>query len=196
MPRGLGFALLALPALVLPTLAAHAADSLATRIGLTLSRAFAPLNAVTPTVDDSLTDAELASEVFHGMPESDSRLTATPSQKSGKRAPHSGARGVRVSAAQVLALAQRRAMPTAAPVRATPAHPAGLQLHGVSALGVGMQDGDVLTEAGGERASSVATVVGVVLAARSHHSPEISGRFYRAGLPYTVTVEQPYPPGS
>ena len=100
---------------------------------------------------------------------------------------------VHVSAAQVLALAQRRAMPQAVPVKANAYHPAGLLLRGVSALGIGMQDGDVLTEAAGQKASSVAAVVGVVLAARARLSPQISGRFYRAGVPFSITVDQPYP---
>ncbi len=191
-----GLALLALPLVAVPALAGACADRLGDRVAAALTVALAPL-AVAPPKDDSLTETELASEAFRGAPEAESRLASTPSQAHGKRAPRAAsAHALRVSAAQVLALAQRRAMPSAAPVRATAAHPAGLELHGVSALGIGMQDGDVLTEAAGQRAASVATVVGVVLAARSRHSPEISGRFYRAGVPYIVTVEQPYPPGS
>ena len=93
-------------------------------------------------------------------------------------------------------------------VKANPAHrlllvslvttaqrPSGLLLSGVSALGVGLQDGDVLTEAAGQKASSVATVVGLVLAARARKDPEISGRFFRGSLPFLLTVEQPYPKG-
>jgi hypothetical protein len=106
------------------------------------------------------------------------------------------ARGIRVSSAQVLALAARRVMPSALFVKANAQPPAGLQLSGVSALGVGMQDGDVLTEAAGQRASSVAAVVGIVLAARARGEREISGRFYRGGMPFSLTVEQPYPKGS
>lgn len=101
--------------------------------------------------------------------------------------------GVRISAAQVLTLAARRAMPQAVPVPATALHPKGLLLRGVSALGVGLKDGDVLTEAAGQSASSVAVVVGIVLAARGRLAPEISGRFFRGGVPFGLTVEQPYP---
>lgn len=101
--------------------------------------------------------------------------------------------GIRISSSQVLQLAARRLMPQAVPVKASAEHPAGLQLRSVSALGVGLRDGDVLTEAAGQKASSVAVVVGVVLAARSRQVPEISGRFYRGGVPFTLTVEQPYP---
>lgn len=191
-----GLALLALPLLAMPALAARFSDRLGDRVAAALVSALAPINATPPAVDDSLTEAELGSDVFRPVPEA--RIAAAPAKNKSKRPPRvaSVAHGVRVSAEQVLALAQRRAMPTASPVRATPGHPAGLELHGVSALGIGMQDGDVLTEAAGQRAASVATVIGVVLAARSRHSAEISGRFYRAGVPYTVTVEQPYPPGT
>jgi len=103
------------------------------------------------------------------------------------------AHGIRISAAQVLALAARRAMPSAVFVKATAQRPAGLLLSGVSALGVGMQDGDVLTEAAGQKATSVASVVGVVLAARARQASEISGRFYRGAVPFSLAVEQPYP---
>jgi S1-C subfamily serine protease len=58
---------------------------------------------------------------------------------------------------------------------------------------VGLQDGDVLTEAAGQKASSVALVVGVVLSARGRQVPAISGRFFRGGMPFALTVEQPYP---
>jgi S1-C subfamily serine protease len=124
-------------------------------------------------------------------------LATNPNKSAhGKHGAKPAARGVFISSAQVLALAERRAMPRAVPVQATADHPAGLRLRGVSALGVGMQDGDVLTEAAGQHAVSVASVVGAVLAARAAHSAQISGRFYRGGVPYTVIVEQPYPPGT
>ena len=103
------------------------------------------------------------------------------------------ARGIRITSTQVLVLAARRTLPQALPVKANAQHPAGLLLRGVSAWGVGLQDGDVLTEAAGQKASSVAVVVGVVLAARGRQVPEISGRFFRAGTPFTLIVEQPYP---
>jgi hypothetical protein len=101
--------------------------------------------------------------------------------------------GIRISSAQILALAARGAMPSAVFVKGNAQRPAGLLLSGVSALGVGMQDGDILTEAAGQKVSSVAAVVGIVLAARARQASEISGRFYRAGVPFSLTVEQPYP---
>lgn len=195
MPRALK-ALLILAALALPVVGVQRyttwrADRLASAIAkqitvlATLARPAAEDLAVE---EESLDIAALVGE--------SSALTA-PAKSSGKHGPSRAqpraARGVRVSAAQVLALAARRAMPKAVPVKANAEHPAGLLLRGVSGLGIGMQDGDVLTEAAGQKATSVAVVVGVVLAARGRQATEISGRFYRAGVPYLLVVEQPYP---
>ena len=116
-----------------------------------------------------------------------------PRQPARARVAQAQGKGIRISSAQVLALAARRAMPSASFVKANAQRPAGLQLSGVSALGVGLQDGDVLTEAAGQRALSVAAVVGVVLAARARGASEISGRFYRGAVPFSLAVEQPYP---
>jgi hypothetical protein len=84
-------------------------------------------------------------------------------------------------------------MPRGTPVAATPLHPAGLALSGVSALGVGLRDGDVLTEAAGSPALSIGAVVQAVIAARGRHAPEISGRCFRDGQPFQISIEQPYP---
>jgi len=189
-----GLALLVLPLSAVPVLGARCADRIGDCVVASLTAALAPLS-LTPVAPDSLTATELASDAFRPMPEP-ATLRALASKKGSKYAARPVTRGIHVSAPQVLALAGRRALPTAVPVRATALHPAGLELHGVSTLGIGMQEGDVLTEAAGQRAASVATVVGVVLAARARHSPEINGRFYRAGVLYTLTVEQPYPPGT
>ncbi|HEX3776696.1 MAG TPA: hypothetical protein VHV51_19625 [Polyangiaceae bacterium] len=188
---------LALPVFAAPSFSAWCADALGDRVAFAAARAlarFAPaLASSAPELDETLSDEDSP------VP----RALATNQATTPNKTPHAkhGAKPVAVhaifvSSAQVLALAERRAMPGAVPVRATADHPAGLKLRGVSALGIGMRDGDVLTEAAGERAVSVANVIGAVLAARAEHSAQISGRFYRAGVPYTVTVEQPYPPGT
>jgi hypothetical protein len=197
LPVALSLAIaLGVPALAARALSGPFADALGDRVAFELANVLGPLSAVLtppPMPDYVLTDTELASDAPASRVVS-GPTKSTRSSKHGSRpaAPHA----VRISAAQVLALAAHRAMPGANPVLASAGHPAGLQLRGVSALGLGLQDGDVLTEAAGQRASSVATVIGVVLAARARRSAEISGRFYRAGVPYSVTVEQPYPPGS
>lgn len=103
-----------------------------------------------------------------------------------------GARGVRVSAHQVLDLARRRSMPGAMVVGETLLHPAGLSLTGVSTLGIGMRDGDVLTRVGGEPALSVAAVTAAVIRARGALISEIAAEFWRDGERWNVIVEQPY----
>jgi hypothetical protein len=196
VPRALSWALLlALPVLAIRAVSGVCADAIADRVVFGLSSALGPVSAALPPAapDNVLTEAAFTSEApASRVPRGPTK--ATHGAKRGVKA--STAHGIRISAAQVLGLAARRAMPDAAPVRANAEHPAGLQLRGVSALGVGLQDGDVLTEAAGQHASSVAAVVGIVLSARARHSSEISGRFVRAGIPYSITVEQPYPPGT
>ena len=188
-PRVVACALL-VPLLSAPLLARAYADNLADQISLQLLTALAPVTGAWASTSEEPRDEEAI------LSETPALRAAVHEARAHRIQPSAGTsamHGIRVSAAQVLALAQRRAMPQAVPVKANAYHPAGLLLRGVSALGIGMQDGDVLTEAAGQKASSVAAVIGVVLAARARLSPEISGRFYRAGIPFSVTVEQPYP---
>ncbi len=186
-PLALGLGLLAMP-----VLSRSYADRLADAVAAELSRALAPLRA---TVRQVGSDAPRDEEAI--LSETPALRAAVHDAQNARRSPRPSrapvARGLRISRAQVLALAARHAIPQAVPVKATAYHPAGLLLRGVSALGVGLEDGDVLTEAAGQKASSVGVVIGIVLAARARQSPEISGRIYRAGAPFQVTVEQPYP---
>lgn len=101
-------------------------------------------------------------------------------------------RGVFVSAQAVLGLASRRAMPRAVPVAAAGTRPAGLRLVGAAALGIGMRDGDILTQVQGAPAGSVAAVVEAVLRARANNARVISGVFWRDGRALPLAVEQPY----
>jgi hypothetical protein len=100
--------------------------------------------------------------------------------------------GVFVSAETVLRLAEARAMPRAVPAPANGARPAGLRLMGVGALGIGMRDGDVLTEVLGTPVGAVSQVIALVIQARGRHERRISGRFFRGNLAMSVVVEQPY----
>lgn len=185
---------LLLPVVTAGALSAACADNLGDRIAVELSGLLRPLSgAFAPAALDSvLTETELSGDASASRVASGPTKMARAAKHGSKPATHA----IRISSAQVLSLASHRAVPDAAPIGANADHPAGLLLRGVSGLGIGMQDGDVLTEAAGQRASSVAAVVGVVLAARARHSAEISGRFFRAGVPYVITVEQPYPPGT
>ncbi len=191
MKRVLAFGLL-LPLLAVPVLSRSYADRLGSSVSEQLSRAVAPMAGLAlDAVSDAPEDEEA---VLSETPALRDAVHAAQNERLHAHSNHAVvAHGIRISAAQVMALAARRAMPQAVPVKATAYHPAGLLLRGVSAMGIGLQDGDVLTEAAGQKASSVGTVIGIVLAARARQTPEISGRFYRAGVPFLVTVEQPYP---
>lgn len=101
-------------------------------------------------------------------------------------------RAIRVSAGAVLRLANSGVRPSGVPVPAVGRRPAGLLLSGVSGLGIGMQDGDVLTMAGGRPALSQSDVVGLVIAARGQETAAIGGQFWRGGERWDLVVEQPY----
>ena len=102
------------------------------------------------------------------------------------------ARGLFVSAAAVLVLAQQGARPSGIPVPSSGARPAGLMLVGVSQLGVGLRDGDILTHALGRPAVSEAAVVGAVIRARGARQSQLSGRIWRDGKTFPLVVAQPY----
>ena len=117
--------------------------------------------------------------------------------KSGKKKPPSNTarpkRGIRVPAATVLRLANSGVRPSGVPVPANGDRPAGLALQGVGALGVGLRDGDVLTQVAGAPASSAGAVIGAVLAARQRRAPAMSGLVYRGSEKIALYVEMPYP---
>jgi hypothetical protein len=142
-------------------------------------------------------------------PSSDGSESSPPQVKSAKRRtkpaganpPSAGAQlrprfGIRVAANTVLRLANARAVPAGTFVPAEAARPAGMRLSGVSALGVGLQDGDVLTHVAGAPATSRGVVVSRVLEARAARANAISAIFWRAGEPWQLVVEMPYLRGS
>jgi hypothetical protein len=102
------------------------------------------------------------------------------------------ARAVRVPRETVLRLANSGTRLRGVPVKAEGLRPAGILLSGVSALGIGLQDGDVLVEAVNRPALDVGGVVAAVIAARSARVPELTGRFWRHGELWLLVVEQPY----
>jgi hypothetical protein len=111
---------------------------------------------------------------------------------SGKKAKASSTSVIFVSKTAVLALASSGARPHAARVPATAVRPAGLSLAGVGALGIGVQDGDVLTRAVGQPALSTGAVIQAVLGARARHAPVLEGELWRGGQRFLIRVEQPY----
>lgn len=186
--------LLVLPLLALSLLAARrlgavAADAWGARLGRALSESASQLPHPEPAAPMEPIP-ELEPDPPFESPAADSEL-GRPNQRGKHRAaPAPGA--VFVSQSAVLRLAEARAMPRAVPVPARGKRPAGLRLIGVGALGIGMRDGDVLTEVLGTPVRSTGQVIQMVIQARGRRERVISGKFYRGELPLSVVVEQPY----
>jgi len=142
-------------------------------------------SASAPILVEDAGDIELdsADQTANALARSDQRSAPTRLAR---------ARGILVRAATVLRLAKAGARPSATPVPASGAQPAGLAFAGVGGLGVGVRDGDVLTEVSGAPASSVAAVINAVVAARSARARAVSARFWRDGEPWQLVVEMPY----
>jgi len=193
-----------LPLVPLPlllALAAWASARVADRAalaGVNVLALLAPLarDTTQPAESEETPDAPLPTELtlmgdaFAG--------TAHPAPASSKRARGKKAPSltpvVFVSQEQVLKLASTRARPHGTPVPASGARPAGLKLAGVAALGIGMQDGDVLTRAVGQPALSSGAVIQAVLSARARRAAVLEGEFWRGGQRWLLRVEQPYLP--
>jgi hypothetical protein len=205
-PPALAFLALVLP----PTLSVGGRaplESKAHSIGVRLGNVFAALSV--PKSEGSADASDLPdvvssagdisdSEVLAGDASLSAPSTGKPKSKSARS--RAGAvkpgRGVLVGASTVLRLANRGAVPEGHPVNAAGARPAGIELSSVSALGVGVQDGDVLTEVAGQSVRSEGQVVGAVLALRARRAKAISAVFYRGQERWSLVVEMPYPPGS
>lgn len=100
--------------------------------------------------------------------------------------------GIRVTAQNVLRLAEMGASPVGIPVAAGAGHPAGLSLQGVSGLGIGLEDGDILVRAHGQPALDPGAVISAIIASRGRRVPVITGEVWRAGRTIPLVVEQPY----
>lgn len=97
-----------------------------------------------------------------------------------------------VSAESVLRLSKSAAQPSGTFVARTEQHPAGIRLVGVAALGIGVQDGDILVDAMGIPARARGEIIGAIIEARARRAKALSGTLWRAGHTFTITVEQPY----
>jgi len=185
---------LLVPLIVMPVFgvqrwAVRRADAWGDHLGQSLAFAASYLPREAPP--EHLTFAEPPPQ--HVETEADTvETTAVVERGSGKRRAAARPQGVYVSSGTVLRLAARRAVPSGVPVPATNMRPAGIRLIGVSGLGVGMRDGDVLMDVLGTPVRSVSQVVGLVIQARGRRERQISGRFFRGNLPLNVVVEQPY----
>lgn len=189
---------LGLPLLLTLPLAAALSAALAERMAQQLGRELAkssawlvPPPAAPPDVfvEPSAGPAASAMTTKDGLSTPPQTALARPRPKGAPSAP---TKGIRVRADRVLALANAGVRPAAIPVQARAERPAGLAMTGVSGLGIGLVDGDILTHAGGRPATSAGEVVGLVIGARARGAAEISGRFWRRGEWYSLVVEQPY----
>jgi hypothetical protein len=174
------------PLPLLAALATTLSDRLGSRLGAAAASVVDSLQAphrepAPPTAILPLAEAEPGAE-------------PPPVRSSPRMSSKAPARGVLVRAETVLRLAERRAAPAGVVVGAAGDRPAGIALVGVSGLGVGLMDGDILTHAAGRPAISPGEVIGAVIAARGAGASQISGRFWRRGEYYNLVVEQPYRP--
>jgi hypothetical protein len=106
--------------------------------------------------------------------------------------PGKGMRSVLISEQTILRLANAGVIPQATPVPRQGTRPAGLQLGGVGAMGVGLQDGDVLFQVAGVPVSSDTQVAEIVRAARDRKVRSISARLWRNGETLALIVGMPY----
>jgi hypothetical protein len=97
-----------------------------------------------------------------------------------------------VSSDRVLRIANMGQRPNGKPVTADRKRPAGVQVFGASALGVGVRDGDVITRVSGVPVTSPNQIIALVIAARGARAKAISAQVFRGQRSYTLTVEQPY----
>jgi len=118
--------------------------------------------------------------------------TKSPAPRAATPRPAAKPSALFVSEATVLKLAQSAARPRGSFVAKSPEHPAGLRLSGVAALGIGVQDGDILIEALGITPRAPGEIVGAIIEARAKQARFLSGTLWRSGQTFPITVEQPY----
>lgn len=166
---------------------ARAADALGTRLGAALSAAGRVVSVEAKV--DAAEPFELPADLAEPIRDKPDVAKKPAGKKALKKTP---AKGLFVSAQTVLKIASRGARPRGTPVKASGARPAGLRLSGVSALGIGLEDGDVLTRALGRPALSSSAVVESVIVARAQRVKVLEGEIYRGNNRYVIQVEQPY----
>jgi hypothetical protein len=184
-----GSLLLGAPFVIAAQLASGLVAPLTSTIVAALVRVTAPvtvLPAPEPEADEldpvAAAPLELSFEV----------ATKSPAQRVAKARPPAKPSALFVSEATVLRLAQSAARPRGSFVAQSPEHPAGLRLSGVAALGIGVQDGDILIEALGITPRAPGQIIGAIIEARAKQARFLSGTLWRQGQTFAITVEQPY----
>ena len=189
--RHLLYALTLLP--LAGALGAYGVEVAAPRIARSLANAAKVLTPPAPEPAAVFVEADVPLEALD-QPSDEASSPHTPPARRPTRVAQAAIpkKGVRIRAARVLQLANAGARPSGVFVPARGNRPPGLALTGVSGLGVGLIDGDVLTHAGGRPATSASAIVGMIIGARAKRVPELSGRFWRRGEAWNLIVEQPY----
>jgi hypothetical protein len=133
-------------------------------------------------------------EVTEGSEDADAPLASDTECRDPRTTRHARQRRrtVFVDQQTVLRLASSGFVPSGTPVAQTVTAPAGIALFGVSALGLGVQDGDVLTSVSGRAVRTEGQVIARVIAARARQERNISAVFWHHGAPCSLVVEMPY----
>jgi hypothetical protein len=186
-----GTLLLGMPFIVAAHVASGLVAPLTSAVVTTLVSVTAPLGATAapqlgadPTEPVAAAPLDISFEV----------ATKAPAHRAAKPRPPAKPNALFVSEATVIKLAQSAARPRGSFVAQSPEHPAGLRLSGVAALGIGVQDGDILIEALGIPPRSPGEIIGAIIEARAKQARFLSGTLWRSGQTFPITVEQPYLP--
>ena len=186
-----GTLLLSAPFVAGAHLASGLVTPLASAVVATLVRVTAPLSA--PPAPALAADAtEPVPDVARDL--SFEVATKSPARRAPKPRAAAKPAALFVAEATVLKLAQSAARPRGTFVVQSAEHPAGLRLSGVAALGIGVQDGDILIEALGIAPRSPGEIIGAIIEARAKQARFLSGTLWRSGQTFPITVEQPYLP--
>lgn len=181
--------LMGAPFVVAAHLAGGLVAPLTSTIVTALVRVTAPLTA-SPTPEPEADATDLVPDAPLDL--SFEVATKSPAQRAAKPRPPAKPSALFVSEATVLKLAQSAARPRGSFVAQSPEHPAGLRLSGVAALGIGVQDGDILIEALGITPRAPGEIIGAIIEARAKQARFLSGTLWRQGQTFPITVAQPY----
>lgn len=166
-----------------------------TRVGVLLGETLSPVvpqAAPDAQVDWSTLDEKVAAPVEPAS-EAQTPPRVVPAKGAPKVADKDAPIGALfVSAERALRLSREASIPASRYVPAQGARPAGLQVAGVSGLGIGVRDGDVLTKVAGSEVRSSAAVVSLVLKLRARKAKAISGELWRGQQRFQIVFEMPY----
>jgi hypothetical protein len=147
-----------------------------------------------PRVDWDALEREVAASEPSGVSITDTTEAPAVGNKGERlaKAQKAAPKGLFVSAEQVLRLSRVAKIPASRFVAKTGERPFGLQVAGISGLGIGVQDGDVLTQVAGAPVNSSAAVISTVLKLRAKHAPAVSGEFWRGQERFQIVFQMPY----